>query len=260
MANVSFPALQSSSRRLLITLVVDTSQSMREDDAIGQLNRALSGQWRDELRMVPGLARIGEIALISFGANGVTTLDPSGGGAAGNERNAPADAFVPLADFSPRALSADGPTPMVDGIRLALDLIGERRKALSEKGIGLAYRPVVFLLTDGAPSDDDGLPCLRWRELVPELRRLEHEKSLLFFAFGVRNADMQVLRTLAPDSAFPIDGTDFSLVLRRILDSIERAMQTRNENAQEVYLEVQEKDQRNRDLTQWFLNQGGQTW
>jgi uncharacterized protein YegL len=239
-------------RRLLVTLVVDTSDSMNNGDAIGELNRALE-QWRGDLTTGGDLSRLGEIALISFGAGGVQAIDPSGG------RIGPVDEpFVAVTQFSPRPLAASGYTPMTDGIRLALDVVKQRREALLAEGIMMAYRPLVYLVTDGAPTDDDGNDCRRWRSLVPELRRLERELALLFFAFGVTGADMDVLRALAPASTYNVEGTDFGKLLRRVSGSIKRVMRTNAEEAGDLYSEIRSQADENTELSNWFWKQGQQ--
>lgn len=250
--DVAFPPVHAPMRRLLVALVVDTSDSMNDSDAIGELNRALE-LWRGDLTTGGDLSRLGEIALISFGAGGVQAIDPSG------RRAGPLDEpFVPVTQFSPRPLVASGYTPMTDGIRLALDVVKQRREALLAEGIMMAYRPLVYLVTDGAPTDDEGNDCRRWRSLEPELRRLEREQALLFFAFGVTGADMEVLSALAPESTYSIEGTDFGALLRRVSRSIRRAMRTYSEDAGELYSDMRAQADENAELNTWFWKQGQQ--
>lgn len=242
------PDPQRAKSRLLIALVVDTSSSMAIDDGIGELNGALA-RWREELTRESNLRRIGEIALVSFGSGGTAVIDPSGQG-----RTPLADPFVPIADFSPPTLTASGYSPMVPAIKRALELVDHRREELRRTGIAMAYRPLVYLLTDGAPSDEQGRPSDRWHDLAPELRRQEAEQRLLFFAFGVRGADTQVLEGLAPRAHHRVDGNNFSLVLQKVRQSIDRVMQSgRHAPAEEV------QDQINKDINDlrmvhdWFM-------
>ncbi|SNY69517.1 vWA domain-containing protein [Paractinoplanes atraurantiacus] len=215
---VGFPPVQSSKSRLLITLVVDTSSSMARDDAIGQLNEALRS-WRESVHADNHLRHISEIAVVTFGAGGVRVVDPTG-----HERGG--EPFAPITRFQPPTLRAGGFSPMVAGIKQGLQVMDQRRQALAREGIQMAYTPLVFLLTDGAPSDERGKPCELWRNLAPELRRQEQEQGLMFFAFGVRGADAKVLQALAPDKNYQADGTDFASVLGAVRQSIDRVVRS----------------------------------
>lgn len=215
---VGFPPVQSSKSRLLITLVLDTSSSMARDDAIGQLNNALR-TWREEVHADNHLRHISEIAVITFGAGGVRVIDPTG-------HDQTAEPYAPIARFQPPTLRAGGYSPMVAGIRQGLRVIDDRRQTLARDGIQMAYAPLMFLLTDGAPSDEQGQPCQLWRNLAPELHRQEQEQGLMFFAFGVRGADAEVLRALAPDKHYQAEGTNFADVLGAVRHSIDRVVRS----------------------------------
>ncbi|WBB77773.1 hypothetical protein O7606_16000 [Micromonospora sp. WMMD882] len=245
-----FPSVQGPSSRLLITLVVDTSESMTDGDAIGQLNRALR-RWRDDLRRESRLCRIGEIALVSFGVGGVTVVDPSG-----RSQGPVAEPFVPVDDFDPPTLPAGGFSPLVAGVRRALAVTAARRDRLAAAGVTMAYRPLVYLLTDGAPSDDRGGDDGSWPALAEELRRQEAANALLFFAFGVRGADERVLNALAPGAYQPIEGSDFPLLLKRVLHSIERVMSRRDQPASDVYADVSRAAAEDERTRRWFEEQG----
>ena len=248
-----FPDVQGAKSRLLVALVVDNSSSMTAQGAIEQLNDALA-KWRDELNGDSNLRRIGEILLVSFGSGGTTVVDPSGQG-----RSPLANPFVPISDFNPPPLAASGYSPMVPAIKHALELVDRRRQDLHRTGIAMAYRPLVYLLTDGAPSDDEGRPSDRWRDLAPELRRQEADQRLLFFAFGVRGADVEVLEGLAPDGHYLVDSNNFSLVLEAVRRSINRVISSgRNAPADQVHSAVREGvDSDLRAVYDWITSQAG---
>jgi uncharacterized protein YegL len=247
-----FPDVQHAKSRLLIALVVDNSSSMAAQGAIDELNGALA-TWREELNHDSNLRRIGEIALVSFGSGGTTVVDPSGRG-----RDPLPNPFVPVAEFDPPTLVASGYSPMVPAIKHALELVDHRREELRRTGIAMAYRPLVYLLTDGAPSDEHGRPSDRWHDLAPELRRLEAEQRLMFFAFGVRGADMRVLEGLAPGGHYQVDSNNFSLVLQAVRHSISRVMSSgRNAPVETVQKQVKDGIDDMRALHDWFRIQAG---
>lgn len=244
--------VQSAKSRLLITLVVDTSSSMANSGGIGQLNSALQN-WRGELATNEYLSQTGEICLISFGEGGVRRVDPSG-----QARSMLADPYVPIRDFNPPALSAGGVTPMVEGLQLAFSTVAEKKQRLRDAGLPLAHRPLIYLITDGAPTDERGRLTQGWRTLVPVIRQQEAGKHLLFFALGVRGAAEDVLRGLAPESTHLLDTLEFSRVLQFVSTSIEAVREgtTRDQTASQAYQGVNEANDKWRRIQGWL---GGAT-
>lgn len=244
--------VQPAKDRLLITLVVDTSSSMAEAGRINELNDALRS-WRGELVGNDYVRRHGEIALITFGKDHVRAIDPTG------RTLEPATApYVTVAQFDPPALAAGGVTPMVEGLRLAFRVLGERRQQLRARQHPLANRPLVYLITDGVPTDRDGRRSDEWRSFATVIRQQEAGKHLLFFAFGVDGAEEEVLAGLAPDSWRLLANLHFAEVLTMVSTSIEAASAAgvHDEPAQQVYERVNESlDQRQR-IQDWLRQNG----
>lgn len=239
--------IQSAKSRLLITLVVDTSQSMAQNGAIDQLNTALRN-WRGELLRDAYLHTVGEIALISFGKDHVVALDP-----AGRRPGHMAEPFVPVRDFNPPRLTAAGVTPMVEAIQYALEVTGVRKEHLMADGIPMANRPLVYLVTDGVPTDSRGHRSDRWRDVAPLLRQQEQGNHLLFFAIGVPGSDEEVLRGLAPKSYYQLDRMDFAQVMRLVSASLNSMKGvSRQQSPDAVYADAHEQIDRTERLLQWL--------
>ena len=162
-------------------LLLDTSGSMG-GAPIQQLNEGIkefqNSLQNDELAML----RV-EVCLINFGP--VNLLQD----------------FVSAAEFvAPELVSASN-TPMGEAINLALDKITERKQTYKANGISY-YRPWVFLLTDGAPTDE-------WRSAAQRVQEAEANKKVAFFAVGVENADLSILGQITPRTPLKLKGLSF---------------------------------------------------
>ena len=113
-------------------LLLDTSASM-QGDPISELNAGMVN-FKEEL-MADNLAvkRV-EVSVVSFGP--VQVHNP----------------FETADIFQPPVLVASGDTPMGAGIAEAMRLVEERKKTYTAAAVAY-YRPWVFLITDGAPTD-----------------------------------------------------------------------------------------------------------
>ncbi len=227
--------VQPAKSRVLITLVLDTSSSMAEQGRIGQLNAGLR-RFGDELGANDYVLRTGEVAIVTFGLGHVRVVDPRGLAA-----GPPTEPFAPLRQFAPPMLQAGGATPMVEGIQQAFSLVQWRKGALRDQGLMLAHRPLVYMITDGQPTDAQGRLSDVWTTLVPTIRDLERNKHLLFFPFGVEGADESVLRALGPDSYKLLRDVDFGAALMLVSASIEALAGHRgsgDESAEEIHARV----------------------
>jgi uncharacterized protein YegL len=155
--------------RLPCVLILDTSGSMA-GKRIAELNSGLQA-FADELRSDPISARSVEIAIVTFG--GDETVQP----------------FVAAASFHPPKLEAAGDTPMGKAIRTAVELVTERKATYRANEINY-HRPLLFMISDGAPTDDIRVA----RNVIQEG---EASKALTFFAIGLDETDMTVLAQIA---------------------------------------------------------------
>ena len=91
--------------------------------------------------------------------------------------------------WHPPQLDVTGDTPMGSAITSGLEMLRQRKEVYRQNGVSY-YRPWVFLVTDGAPTDS-------WREAATAIAEGEESKSLMFFAVGVEGADFDVLKQLS---------------------------------------------------------------
>ncbi|UZQ52798.1 VWA domain-containing protein [Trichothermofontia sichuanensis B231] len=162
--------------RCPVILLLDTSSSM-SGEPIQALTQGLQ-VFRDEVQRDTKAALSVEVAIVRFGP--VQLLQD----------------FVTIEHFNPPTLVAEGYTPMGEAINFALDLLEGRKEIYKANGIQY-YRPWLFLITDGAPTDS-------WQAAAARIREGEANRKFCFFAVAVEGADMETLRQIAPPERPPI--------------------------------------------------------
>ena len=165
--------LENPENRCPVLFILDTSASM-QGEPIEALNEGLAEFKFDVEQDALAALRV-EVCLVTFGAV-VKTLQP----------------FVTIDDFLAPVLEAAGKTPMGQALEVGLEALEMRKKTYHEQGIGY-YRPWVFLITDGAPTDRDV-----WEKAVHKMHCLDRDNRLTFFAVGVEGADREILNKLTP--------------------------------------------------------------
>jgi uncharacterized protein YegL len=150
-------------------LLLDTSGSMR-GQPIDELNAGIR-VFKDELSADPMASKRVEIAIVTFGPVQVISD------------------FQTADVFTPPTLVTTGDTPMGAAIETGLTLLEQRKQAIRSSGVTL-YRPWVFLITDGGPTDS-------WQEAARKVKAGEAAKHFSFFAVGVEGARMDILGQIA---------------------------------------------------------------
>lgn len=159
-------------------LLLDTSGSMN-GRPIAELNEGLLTFQRELMSDAMATQRV-EVAVMTFGPVSLVSE------------------FRTPDQFTAPHLSAGGDTPMGAAILEGLNLI-EGRKAAYKHG-GVAYfRPWIFLVTDGSPTD-------RWEEAARRVREGDsaERKAFSFFGVGVEGADMNKLAAICSPNRPPL--------------------------------------------------------
>jgi uncharacterized protein YegL len=126
-----------------------------------------------------------EVAIIPFGGT-VRPIDVRSDTSTAFDAAQP---FVTVDGFDPPILTAGGDTPMGAAVRQGLQLLRERKEIYKQNSVDY-FRPWIFLLTDGKPTDE-------WLTGSLQLREEEARKGVIFFAVGVEGADLQILSQLS---------------------------------------------------------------
>lgn len=162
-------------------LLLDVSGSM-SGKPLDQLNAGLA-TFRDDLATDSLATKRVEVAIVTFGPTKVEMP------------------FTGASIFVPPVLESRGDTPIGQAILQALSLIRDRKSDYKSNGISY-YRPWVFLITDGAPTDS-------WQAAADAIREGESSKQFAFFAIGVKGARMDVLRQISVREPLSLDGLKF---------------------------------------------------
>ncbi|MBO1416195.1 hypothetical protein [Streptomyces sp. FH025] len=207
-----------------VIVLLDTSASMArpaDRPRIAELNRALE-EWFGSVRAEPRLRARVEVCLIAFDSV-VRVFDPATGALVPGATARDGSPFAPIDGLTPPELHADGYTNLLPAIRLALELGARRHRELTAQGLP-ALRPLIWLLTDGAPTDEFGR-ALTAAELAAEaeqLRRAERERGCVFFVVGVQGADRDLLEVLAPKATYMLEHLDFGRIFDFLFQSVSR--------------------------------------
>ena len=192
--------------RCACLLLLDSSGSMK-GAKIAQLNAGLA-EFARQLRSDSMAAKRVEVGVISFGP--VKVVQP----------------FVTADAFIAPSLDAEGDTPMGEAIERAAEMLAERKKAYRANGIGY-YRPWIFMISDGEPTDDV-------KQAITLVRNGEAKKSFMFYAVGVENADIGKLAKLSVRRPLRLKGLAFDKLFVWLSDSLSSVSRSQISDAPEL--------------------------
>jgi uncharacterized protein YegL len=163
-------------------LLLDVSGSM-SGEPINQLNRGL--MTFQQALQEDNLAQLRvEVAIVTFGS-GVTVIQD----------------FITANQFQAPTLEISGLTPMGEAINMALDMVQQRKQTYKQSGVA-HYRPWIFLITDGGPTDE-------WQSAAQRVMQEEGKKAVAFFAVGVQGAHMEILSQITSRQPLMLQGLNF---------------------------------------------------
>ncbi|MER2530309.1 MAG: VWA domain-containing protein [Candidatus Competibacter sp.] len=173
-------------------LLLDNSWSMN-GRPITELNEGLTA-FKEELLADSLAAKRVEIAIISFGPVEVV------------------NSFQTAEHFIPPQLTAQKDTPMGMAVMKGLELLNQRKMLYRENGIPF-FRPWIFLITDGTPTDD-------WKAAANEIRKGEESRTFAFFAVGVEGANLDILQEISVRQPLRLRGLRFRELFQWLSNSM----------------------------------------
>lgn len=184
---------------LACVLLLDTSGSMC-GDKLDSLCRAIN-DFKEKTIMDDLAKKRVDVAIVSFDDEIKIVQD-----------------FIPISEMKPVKLNASGCTSMCGAIDKAIDMVKDRNKLYNKMGTP-CFKPWIFMITDGEPTDGSGGSLERVAQRIKQEQSKGTHGKLKFFALGVSNYNRDVLTTLT-DKVMELTNTDFSGIFNWISESM----------------------------------------
>ncbi len=198
--------IDNSEQRTPLVLVLDCSGSM-DGEPIAQLNQGLS-LLEQELKADTIASKRVRLLVVKFGGN--------------DEAQVVGD-WIDAMEFAAPSLDADGTTPTGQAVDLALGKIEEEKQRFKQAGVAYT-RPWLFLMSDGAPTDD-------WQAAAERCRQAEQARKVAVFPLAVgAEADAATLGEFSskgPLAVKRLDGLKFRELFLWLSTSMKVVSQSR---------------------------------
>ena len=175
------PFVNNPAQRCPCLLLLDVSASM-SGRPIEELNAGLI-VLKDELSADPLASKRVQIGVVVFGPIETVTE------------------FIDAGQWDAPVLTTKGNTPMGAAIERGLQMLKSQKSIYRSNGIP-HYRPWIFLITDGGPTDS-------WQNAARLVHEGEANKKFKFFAVGVEGANFDILKQISVDEPIALRGLRF---------------------------------------------------
>ncbi|MCL1867262.1 MAG: VWA domain-containing protein [Oscillospiraceae bacterium] len=207
------PALPKaiSERHVACVFLLDVSGSMNMKDAIGKLNQGLKG-FSEHMKTDPRTADVVDAAVVTYGGDVRIVQN-----------------FVPVSQMEVPTLLAYGASPLGEALKLGLEMVDKRKEVYSLAGTPY-YRPWIFCITDGTPTDD-------WESAALNLKRAEDNKKVLGYCVCVENdanfSKKEIFQIFNHSRILSLDNLDFTGLFEFVSNSL-AAVSRSNPNSENM--------------------------
>ncbi|MBL1208226.1 VWA domain-containing protein [Geminocystis sp. GBBB08] len=155
--------------RCAVVLLLDTSYSMK-GQPIDDLNEGIR-KFQHEIQNDQNNQTQNrlEVSIITFGGDQPQLVQP----------------FISATRFKAPTLQASGSTPMGAAMNMAMRILEERKQYYKDIDVRY-YRPWIFLISDGIPTD-------KWEKAAQRIQEAQNNNGVVFFGFGVTPEAMPTL-------------------------------------------------------------------
>ena len=184
-------------QKCLCIVVADVSGSMA-GQPIFELNKGLHEFQEEIMRDYIASQRL-EVSVVAFGSQINVVQEPA-----------------LVNNFNMPTLHTEGSTRLVDAVRVAMNMVDERKIWYKNTGQNY-YRPFIVLITDGEPDGDQDM-----QGLSHEIRAAVESKKFTFWTLGVEGYNHNKLAQICPVNTppIPLDGYRFSEFFKWLSNSI----------------------------------------
>lgn len=195
---------ENPTARVPVSLVLDVSASMHEDNRIGELNTAVS-MFFDAIRRDEMAAIAAEIQVIAFNDEATRLIE-----------------FASIDRQRVPQLRASGMTAMGAAMMLAMDELEQAKRTYSKIGVEY-FQPWLVLMTDGQPTDNIEAAVQRCQVLV-------RERKLTVFPIAIgAGANLATLSRFSPTmEPLRIHAVDLSRFFKWLSMSVSKQAQSRS--------------------------------
>lgn len=130
--------------------------------------------------------------------------------------------WTDVVNFESFPMTANGSTPLAEGVRLGLKMIEQIKSDLRNNGINYT-RPWMMIITDGEPTDPDS----DWNAAANECKSAEVSKKLEVFTIGVDGANLAKLSQLSVRPPVMLEGLKFKELFLWLSSSLSAASRSR---------------------------------
>ncbi|MCL1881123.1 MAG: VWA domain-containing protein [Oscillospiraceae bacterium] len=187
-----------SERHVACVFLLDISGSMNMQGAIDKLNDGIA-KFIEHMKTEPRTADVVDAAIVTFGGD-VSVVQN----------------FIPVSEMKVPQLLAYGASPMGEALRMGLDMVDKRKEVYSLAGTPY-YRPWIFCITDGTPTDD-------WESAAHKLKEAENSKKVLGYCVCVENdpefSKKEVFQIFNHSRILKLDNLDFSGLFEFVSNSL----------------------------------------